>query len=325
MDRIEVLRSLFDPNGRGLEIGPLHNPVAPKREGFRVEVVDHGTTEEVRAKYAADPAVSPDAIEEVDFVWSTHALVDSLPSGANYDWIVASHVIEHMPDPLGFLVDCEKLLRPGGRVILAVPDCRKCFDALRPVSTADQIIQAHKEQRTRHSPAALFDYAAYHASLNGNPVWTDADIGVPDLAGAPLHGRSLLDRAARTEGYIDAHGWVFSPASFRFVLGNLLELGLTRLKEVAFHGTPSFEFFVSLGTDGAGCPFTLPELAKQRIEEQRYPNAALLADYRRQISELRAQVAALQQSTSWRVTAPLRLAKTALRNRPVIPRVWQRG
>ena len=53
----------------GLEIGPSHRPVAPKRGGFNVKILDHLTAGGLREKYR-DHGVDIDAIEEVDYVWS---------------------------------------------------------------------------------------------------------------------------------------------------------------------------------------------------------------------------------------------------------------
>jgi SAM-dependent methyltransferase len=41
---------------------------------------------------------------------------------ASFDVVTASHVIEHVPDPVGFLKQCRSLLRPGGRVVLKTPN-----------------------------------------------------------------------------------------------------------------------------------------------------------------------------------------------------------
>jgi SAM-dependent methyltransferase len=40
----------------------------------------------------------------------------------SFDVITASHVIEHVGDPIAFLKACFKLLRPNGRIILATPN-----------------------------------------------------------------------------------------------------------------------------------------------------------------------------------------------------------
>ena len=43
---------MVDRQGQGLEIGPSHNPIAPKKNGYKVHVLDHGTAEDLRAKLA---------------------------------------------------------------------------------------------------------------------------------------------------------------------------------------------------------------------------------------------------------------------------------
>ena len=41
---------------------------------------------------------------------------------ALYDVVTASHVIEHVPEPIRFLEQCRSLLRPGGRLVLKTPN-----------------------------------------------------------------------------------------------------------------------------------------------------------------------------------------------------------
>ncbi|MCF7992123.1 MAG: class I SAM-dependent methyltransferase, partial [Thiohalocapsa sp.] len=133
-------------DGLGLEIGPSHAPVAPKREGFNVHVVDHLPAEELRRKYVGHD-VDLDAIEAVDFIWRGEPLDATVGAVERYDWIIASHVIEHVPDVIGFLCSCEALLKDGGVLSLAVPDKRYCFDLFRWPSSTGDALQAHTERR----------------------------------------------------------------------------------------------------------------------------------------------------------------------------------
>lgn len=49
--------------------------------------------------------------------------VDTLvESGRTFDYVTASHVIEHVPDPEHFLAQCRRLLKPGGSVVLRTPN-----------------------------------------------------------------------------------------------------------------------------------------------------------------------------------------------------------
>ena len=68
MNRKEKVLRHINKNGQGVEIGPSHSPVAPKKEGYKVHIIDHMSREQLIAKYK-DHHVNLENIEEVDFVW----------------------------------------------------------------------------------------------------------------------------------------------------------------------------------------------------------------------------------------------------------------
>ena len=119
LDRVDKALSLLSKKGLGLEIGPSHNPVAPKRKGFNVHIVDHLDANGLRQKYE-EHDVNAKNIEEVDFVWDGRPLPELIGQTACYDWIIASHVIEHVPDFVGFLQQCQDLIKEGGYISLII-------------------------------------------------------------------------------------------------------------------------------------------------------------------------------------------------------------
>lgn len=79
---------------------------------------------------------------------------------APLDYVVASHVVEHVPDLAGWLEEVNASLKIGGRLLLVVPDKRFTFDILRPLTTYSEIITAYKEQRRRPGLRSMCDHFA---------------------------------------------------------------------------------------------------------------------------------------------------------------------
>lgn len=325
MDRVERLLSMFDASGFGLEVGPSYNPLLPKSK-YRVETIDHADAETLRKKYHDNAS----QIEEVDYVSDGGGMLDTIGEASRYDFIVASHVIEHMTDIVRFLQDCEELLKPGGRLVLAVPDKRYCFDTLRPLSTVGQALQAHFERWTRHPPSIHYDNEAYAVhTKSGGIVWIEPDLEDIQLMRQPEAGKRVLDTLSGD--YRDAHGWVFTPASFRYLIKTLQGLGYINLGEVAFYKHPRFqpgmhEFYVCLSKGAPPITDDDLELLKTVQEEiaeitpgrepqpapQPVPMSAEFEAATRRIHELEVAHAAMLNSTSWRITAPLRALKNML-------------
>jgi SAM-dependent methyltransferase len=241
--REQIILRAVDKVASGLEIGPSHRPIAAKRNGFNVRILDHLDAAALRDKYATH-GVDVDAIEEVDYVWSGQPL-NELVAGERFAWIIASHVIEHVPDLVGFLNACETLLVPGGVLSLAVPDKRYCFDCERENSSLGRVIDVAHAQATNHSPGTAAEYFLKVRRKGGQIAWDERHQGTLE----PVHGlQDAIHAMAKVrEGhYFDLHAWVFTPDSFRQIIGDLHELGLIRLSERHFHPTRGCEFFVTL-------------------------------------------------------------------------------
>jgi len=245
----------------GLEIGPSHRPVAPKRDGFNVKTLDHLTAEGLREKYRGH-GVDLDAIEEVDYVWSGEP-VSELVGNQRFAWIIASHVIEHTPDLLGFLNECEKILDDSGVLSLVVPDKRYCFDHFRELSSLARIIDTHIVNTSVHTPGSAADYFLNVTKKGGDIAWKDGHQGEYEFVHGLQDAMAAMQRAKSGE-YIDLHAWCFVPFSFRLLIEDLFALGLTQFRELVFFDTVGHEFFISLGKNVPGPGISRMEMLQKK-------------------------------------------------------------
>jgi SAM-dependent methyltransferase len=261
MKRLQRLRGGIRLDHEVLEIGPYHSPIAPKALGYRTTTLDLVDADALRSRAMADPSIDDlgvDAIEEVDLVGSACDLADLVTKrfgpDKRFDWILASHTIEHMPDPIRFLEECAKMLAPGGVLRMAVPDKRGCFDHFRPASDIAEWVQAYRERRTRPTVYQVFREECYRTEVtarDGGPIaWRLGEIPARD---ARIAERSLdLYRAWFGPGgtepatYIDTHCWAFTPESFELLVRDTIAFGLVPMGVARISRTHGHEFFVDL-------------------------------------------------------------------------------
>ncbi|RKH75311.1 class I SAM-dependent methyltransferase, partial [Corallococcus sp. AB045] len=230
----------------GVEIGPLASPIVTRDAG-RILYADHATTEMLRRKYEGhgwDTAT----IVDVDLVLSSQTLSGAL-GDRRVDFVLASHVIEHVPDPVGWLGELRQALRPGGIISLAIPDKRFCFDAKRPESTPGELVDAFLSRRTAPTVKQVFDFWAYYCQVDTQAMWNCAiDAESLPCSGTLQNALQKSQEAVASTSYTDVHCWVFTPRSFLEAAATLAELGMFPFQLADFSSTPpgDLEFFVSL-------------------------------------------------------------------------------
>src|SRR5260370_8755576 len=102
MNRNELLLSLIDLSGIGLEIGPGYNPLVPKSSGRRIQTVDHAPAAELRERYRNVANVDISRIDEVAYVSARRPLAALVNNPEHYHYIDPPHMIEHSPAMLSF-------------------------------------------------------------------------------------------------------------------------------------------------------------------------------------------------------------------------------
>lgn len=261
MERKEKVLHYLNINGQGLEIGPSHNPLTPKREGYKVDIIDHLSQDELKEKYKLH-GVNLENIEPVDFIWNGQPYITLTGKPKFYDWIIASHLIEHTPDLIGFLNDCVSVLKDNGVISLVIPDKRYCFDYFRPLTGLGKIIDAYFQKYTIHTSGTAAEYYLNVVRRGGEIAWHQYSQGDYAFVHTLKNALDGIDAITNRQEYLDLHAWCFTPSSFRLIIEDLYSLGYIAVREVGFFPTSDSEFYITLGRQGQGHRLSRLELVK---------------------------------------------------------------
>lgn len=200
--------------GKVLEIGPGTRPF-PTGPGARVVYADKsvpGGRDRNWPELAGLPR-GPAAEYEVDLDTTGLQQVRS----DSFDAVIASHLIEHLANPVLALQEMQRVVRPGGRMVLIVPERRTTFDAPRPATPMSHLIEEFRDGISEVSREHIEEFcAAIYAQPPMHPpevrAWHDPARLDDDML--DLHRRRS----------IHVHCW--SAEEFASLLVGLLALGL---------------------------------------------------------------------------------------------------
>ena len=250
-----------------LEIGPAHNAICAKRDGFNTKNTDYLDRDGLIAKYQ-DLGYRPEDIEEVDYVLHAGAqMADLIPE--RFDIVLASHVVEHSLSLVHFLNDCAGLLAPGGRVALVVPDGRFTFDRFRGRTTLARVIDTAANPPSFHTPGTMAEFTLNAVEHRGIGAWAPGHRGDYTMLNSIDEVCENVAAAVAQDRYIDLHNWVFTPHHLRLMVHDLATLGYIDLWEESWAPTQGHEFFLNLSPVGKGIGMRREELLTLADEELR--------------------------------------------------------
>jgi predicted SAM-dependent methyltransferase len=354
--REKLLLGLDLQNSLGIEIGALDKPVIARQDS-QIIYVDHTDTASLKAKYKNDPNVDVERIVNVDAVWGTQTLQEAIGLTPKVDYIVASHVIEHVPDLITWLEELRAVLKPGGEVRLAVPDRRFTFDYLRRETTLADVLNAYIARTRIPLPIAILDFFLNVATVSNIDAWEGKlDTSQPRPKHSVEKAITVARHSFENRNYHDVHCWVFTPRSFGHLFAEAADSGLIRFSCKSFYDTVRYhiEFFVTLricdnhaeaarswrnmeqlaanqepgSSNALSSSVAATDLARsigiiesqlERLEISATDQRALLAKINERdserINDLQRKLNAVYDSTSWRLTGPLRAIANAVRRR----------
>lgn len=304
-----VLSAINSKKGVGLEIGPLTSPILSKREA-NIFYTDHMSQADLREKYK-DAPLNIEDIVPVDYIVNdtlAHAVGDT-----KFDYVIACHVIEHIPDTVRWFQDIQSILKPNGILALAIPDKRFTFDITRRTSSPGDIVGAYLDEQQRPLSSAVYDFAVEGRDVNTAAIWSDPH---RDWSSRPRFytmddAYKMCEKNLSPDEYVDCHCHVFTPHSFVTVLRELMKLHLFDFEVVNFHDTndQNIEFYVSLRPLRKSKDSLKKQLASLPKLKSEVTVHKLHAEKERlltEVSALRSELNDIRNSRSWKITKPLR-------------------
>lgn len=154
--------------GHGVELGPLNRPL-PVPPGVRVSYVDRADQATLQREF---PKIAHH-IPRVDILDDAETLATVAP--ASFDFLVAAHVIEHMRNPIGALVNWARVVRDGGLIYLIVPDKRRTFDERRVRTTLEHLVLDYRQPSAERDVEHYLDYATLVHHQQGDAAIAEAE------------------------------------------------------------------------------------------------------------------------------------------------------
>ena len=132
------------------------------------------------------------------------------------DYVVASHVLEHVANPVAALAEWYRVVRPGGIIYCVVPDRRRTWDQPRALTPVAHLLEDYLRGTTACDPTHIdefaegIDWARYHPTTPADEIpATRAELA-----------RGMHEAVARGED-INIHFHTFEPDNVRELLVTL--------------------------------------------------------------------------------------------------------
>jgi SAM-dependent methyltransferase len=194
--------------GKGLEFGALHSPV-PDGPDYEIIYADRMSRADSIALYDELAPFAPMMVE-VDHIVDLDRDDLGVLAEHDFDFFVAAGVIEHLVNPLRFLENLHRVMKPGARFLLSAPDRDFTWDCRRELTSNEHLYDEYERNVEDLSDEHVVEY-----------LWHVSPIRLP----AEEPGRSELIEFHR-ERSIHVHVW--DEASFDDFLRFANErLGLT--------------------------------------------------------------------------------------------------
>lgn len=337
-DRVSKVWSSIELDSSILEISPNWAPLVIKddlKPNGKIFYCDRMPTEWLNNRESENPARLNHGLHvmESDFVWTPGELLSEC-TGEKFDFVISSHVVEHVPDLLGHMIEIADVLRSGGKYVFVIPNGRGTGEYFRRLSEESDVVEHFFRGGQRTSPGQNWDYLQNAVKYDGTKFFGRSK---SDFVRHHTDAEAIQDATRCFREYVDVHSWVFSRSSFISIVSRFNQLQMFPFRVLDFQesstvtpdGEP-FEFIVTLQKCDYQIPKTwldtLSQIAEDKpdLSDRTAPYSVKnenslrenSSEYKQSIRYLQAEVEStknelkrLINSKSWKITAPLRLIR----------------
>ncbi len=164
-----------DLSGSGVEFGAAANPL-PIPLGVKVQYADLFEKPQLESEL-----YTTDAFEYV--TTDIHTSFDQMKGirNSSQDFIIASHVIEHVRNPIGAIQTAWDKLKPNGKLVLIIPKRERTLDRTRPATSLQHLIEdSNNPCRYRDALHAIEFYAHTDKTMNLKDAYDAATKSITD-------------------------------------------------------------------------------------------------------------------------------------------------
>ena len=98
----------------------------------------------------------------------------SIPSGI-YDFLLSSHTLEHVANPLKALAEWRRVVRPGGLLVIVIPNKSQTFDHRRPVTPMRHLASDEANDTGEDDQTHIEEVMQLH-DASRDPGWVGWDV-----------------------------------------------------------------------------------------------------------------------------------------------------
>lgn len=236
-----IVEHLIEKETRILEIGALNSPTFYTKDA-RVTIADWLSREQLEAHYK-----NKSGIVDVDLIVEGDILTSAQKQGfLDFDIIIANHVIEHIPDVIGWLGQLGKISRKDGYLSMAVPDRRYTFDFIRGETDVVDLIDCHRRALSIPDFRQILKHLYFKKNVVASDIW-DETLRNETLEKKRFELNDAVKKAMEMEGeFHSLHCSVFTSGSFENAMNDLYKARIIpwKIERLVDVQTGSNEFLV---------------------------------------------------------------------------------